>query len=537
MSSRFQPLEIPPGVVAKATKKQRSSNWSEVNLCRWTEGQLAPIGGQAQYTYSFASPCRAVHGWYGLDQTYHIAYLCEAHLYVDTGGTLTDITPTGGMIAPTPPSQGGYSDGVYNDITYSTPRTIGADVAIDRPTDCFCSLNNFGAILLAMTSPDGRLLAWDPKSAPGTKAAVVTPKAGSTVPHGRCFVVTPERFVIIFGSTQDGTTGDGGSFRRMAWCDQEDYTAWDYASQTSQAGFIDIEPASPIVTALATRSGVLFWTGKKAYLSRYLGLPYVYNYVELADNCTPWSPQSAVTTSSLALWMSQQGLFAFDGTSIGGVACPVRPWVDDDVDLLNVREYSHAVHVANFSEFWWFFPQQFANSQSNYPTRAIIYNYRDGWFGQARMSRTAGVTASYTSHTIMADKLVAFEHEQNFIYNHAELPWAETFDLNINSGATLTTVKQLLPDVEGAIDNVLYSLFYRNSRSVGAPEAQTDPQIVRPNGYVDFRVTGRDIRLRIDLAAPAGFIIDPVNNVQSDGSVRPVTVGQHLIDAVPRGDR
>ena len=49
MSTPFRPIEIPPGVVAMATKKMRSSNWAEVNLCRWVEGQLAPIGGQAQY--------------------------------------------------------------------------------------------------------------------------------------------------------------------------------------------------------------------------------------------------------------------------------------------------------------------------------------------------------------------------------------------------------------------------------------------------------------------------------------------------------
>ena len=56
------------------------------------------------------------------------------------------------------------------------------------------------------------------------------------------------------------------------------------------------------------------------------------------------------------------------------------------------------------------------------------------------------------------------------------LPFAETFDLNL--GPRLVTVKQLIPDVEavGAVDpalianaisNLRYSLFYRNSRSLG----------------------------------------------------------------------
>ena len=63
------------------------------------------------------------------------------------------------------------------------------------------------------------------------------------------------------------------------------------------------------------------------------------------------------------------------------------------------------------------------------------------------------------------------------------LPFAESFDLNLNAGATLTTVKQLIPDVEAidadrsqcdrqrAIANLRYSLFYRNSRSLGAARA------------------------------------------------------------------
>ena len=94
----------------------------------------------------------------------------------------------------------------------------------------------------------------------------------------------------------------------------------------SQAGFLDIEPAAPIICADASRTGVLIWTAKKMLrFSRFLGLPYIYNYVELSDACTPWSSQSMVTTSALTLWMSEQGVFSFDGTSVMPVACPIRP--------------------------------------------------------------------------------------------------------------------------------------------------------------------------------------------------------------------
>ena len=95
------------------------------------------------------------------------------------------------------------------------------------------------------------------------------------------------------------------------------------------------------------------------------------------------------------------------------------------------------------------------------------------------------------------------------------------------------TVKQLIPNVEAvdaidddaainAIANLRYSLFYRNSRTLGTKELQSIQRPVRDNGYVDFRVTGRDVRLRIDVAS---------------ATIQPFTLGAHLIDAVARGDR
>ena len=236
----------------------------------------------------------------------------------------------------------------------------------------------------------------------------------------------------------------------------------------------------------------------------------------------------------MTVWFSKQGMFAFDGTSIMPMNCMVRPWVDDDIDLLQVREQACMVHVGDFNEVWWFFPQNGLTKNS----RCIIYSYKEGWWSMGRMARTAGITSSYTAHTIMADDTVAYQHEVPYAYPvDVPLPWAETFDLNLNSGSKLTTVKQLIPDIEGAVQNILYSLYYRNSRSVSlddngnlipAPELQTTPQQVRSNGFVDFRITGRDVRLRIEIGALPG---------QPRPGVTPVTVGQHLIDSVARGDR
>ena len=566
---------------------------------RWVEGQMAPVGGQSQYKFTFASRCKRVHGWFDANQVYRIAYLCERHLYVDTGGTLVDVSPTTPLVSPTPVGTGGYGDGSYSvgmelattafaagvtaitmqqpnpgwvqptmdiyNVTqslhvgkvktftgtaltlaagaehaaaagdelmfdwYGGPRVVDAVVAQDKVPSAY-SLDNFGFILYAMTSADGRLLKWDP--AVGGPAAVQVADSGrGPVPSGRCFVVTNERFIMVFGAV-DATNGGGP--RRFAWCDQENPGAWDYVSVTSQAGYLDIEPASPIICASTTRNGVIFFTAKKAYNSIFSGMPYIYNYTEIGNNCTPWSPQSISNTSSMIVWMSKQGAYSFDGTSIVPANCFVRPWVDDDIDLLQVREQACMVHVGDFSEVWWFFPQDGQTKN----TRCIYFSYKEGWWGMGQMARTAGITSSYTAHTIMADDLVAFQHEVPYAYPaNVPLPWAETYDLNLNSGGLLTTVKQLIPDIGGAVQSILYSLFYRMSRTVMVDhngnvipvvEQQTPPQPVRPNGFVDFRVTGRDIRLRIEIGALPG---------QPRPEVRPVTVGQHLIDSVQRGDR
>jgi hypothetical protein len=606
MSTTFRPLEIPPGVVAKPTKQMKSSQWAEVNLMRWVEGQLSPVGGQSQYAYTFASRCKAVHGWYDLVGNFYIAYLCEQNLYVDSGGTLTDITPVGGMTPPSSASaSSNYSVGDYSAGYYSTNNPIPP---LSSLPDAW-SLDNFGAILLGMSSADGRLLQWDPASAlvnvyqdyvtaacpsgttvlPMTNPVPATVLAGMTVtdqsanatvgtvasisgdnviltsgsltailngdelvfstvdpanaqaipvtsgdtgtgyaPGGRLFVVTPERFVIIFATTGDGTVA-GGSMRRFAWCDQENFNSWNFSDVVSQAGFLDVEPASPIIAAKNTPQGTLFWTATTAYLIAFLGEPYIYNYTKMAVGCTPWSPQSIASATAVTLWMSQQGMFSWNGAWIQPVPCAVKPWVDDDIDVFNVREQACAVNNANFNEFWWFFPQN--GRLSN--TRCIIYNYKEQWWSQGQMSRSAGVTSSYTMPAVMADGLFAYEHELGNIYpNATQLPWAQTFDLNLNSGSRLTTVKQMIPDVGGDVNNLRYSLFYRMSRSVQADpngfpvlveELQTTPRTVNTtNGYVDFRTTGRDIRLKIELAGP---------------EVNFVTVGQHLVDSVNRGDR
>ena len=177
-------------------------------------------------------------------------------------------TYAGTTLTLTAPALVGATTGdVINFGAYNEPRAITLDPEAQDKLPSAYSLDNFGSILYAMTSNDGRLLMWDP--AVGGNAVVQPPASGrGPVPEGRCFVVTNERYIMIFGTANDGTVEDGKQ-NRFAWCDQENPGAWDYTNVTSQAGFLDIEPASPIVCAQTTRNGVIMFTAKKAYNSIY----------------------------------------------------------------------------------------------------------------------------------------------------------------------------------------------------------------------------------------------------------------------------
>ena len=197
---------------------------------------------------------------------------------------------------------------------------------------------------------------WDPAVG---GAAVVQPAATGRgpVPNGRCFVVTQERFLMIFGSVNDGTAG--GRRRRaeaFAWCDQENPAR-------------GIMPTSPRRRASSTSSrrarssarspraiGVIFWTAQEGLrFAAFLGCR---TSTITSSSPTARSLVAAVDGDDFVADAvdGEQGVFSYDGTSILPVNCMVRPWIDDEIDPVQVRELSFAMHLGEFNEWWWFYP-------------------------------------------------------------------------------------------------------------------------------------------------------------------------------------
>lgn len=505
----FVPLQFPPGVIKSSSNALVQGNWTDTNLVRWeTGGSLKPVGGWEQYSLpETASIIRAMHTWIDNSGIERTGVLCENHLYVLEGGVLTDVSPTTVPIEG-PPSDltvGGYGDDVYGDGTYGTARPTHQSLRLIGPA---WTIANWGEDLVAMSSYDGRLLRWQP-SAPLTLAAAV-PNAPVAC---RTFIVTPERHVVVFQS--NGTTN------RFDWCDQEDIENWT-VSPTTTAGFYEIQPFAPIVSAKVIKNGFVFFTTVGPYFSRYIGVPYIYSYDPVAGGSIPISQGALMEAGGRAYWIADDGVWSTDGLSVDPVPCTLHEWFRKTMNPIYVRYRMSGVNIGTYQEIWWFWPE----GEGTENTRYSCYNFVDKWWAHGRLTRTCGASATFSSYPTFADAHGMYKHESgNFYHGAPELPYAESGAINSKSGAIMTYVDQMVVDHGGDRSLVNYTFkgyLTRQEQFTGVPAITIGPKQVRTDGYLDARLTARDIVFRIEMAA--------------DG-VGPFTFGQPLINASPRGNR
>lgn len=487
------PIEIPPGVVSTPTKAKKSSNWREANLIRWNEGQMEPILPWEGIDYTApATKFRANHQWRGNDGRIWSAFMTEDDILVEDPdtGDLVSIDSVTDPIEPFSSSlvSGGYGDGPMGDDTYGDAR---ADVVLRYTYGPSFTLDNWGENLVYMSSADGRLYEWVP------------PTVGNPIPNGalvsgapaggRTFVVTPERHIIIFGVADVGGGTLGADPAGYAWCDKEDNTDWNVASTASQAGALRVEPAAPIVAAKKIDDGIVIFTTRFAYIIRYIGLPYIYSHDLLAGGGLPVSSASLARAGDKLCWPSASGWWIFNGSSIQPLPCGVWPWITDNMVLDYARLYACSIHLAKRSEIWFSFP----TDDSGLNKRTVIYNYREGWWSQGQFGRTSGFAEDAMIPPVMTNGTMAYQHESGVSYVGADAaPFVESFTIYAGAGSSMSIFKQMMPEFEGDIDDVHFSLAYKFDRTPDS-EVYTSDRDLQDSGFVDFMQSGRDFRLRV----------------------------------------
>lgn len=540
---------IPPGVVKGATAYDSRGRWWDASQVRWQNGVMEPIGGWQRATGSpLSGKPRGMYGW---RDNSDLAYACigtETKLYILSGGSYLDRTPAD--LEPFEVGSGGYGAADYGEETYGTARTNYSGILSRQP---FWSFANFGEDLLAVSTDDGRLLRWSPSSAAsnfkeqgyatissiarvsnvvtvttsaahgyasgyqvtirdcatasfnGTfqnitvtgattftfsqTAADASASTGNVTPatprNNKAVVVTPERHVLLIGA--------GGNPRRVAWSSREDASDWLYSSTSNTAGYLDIDSGSELLTGKTVTQGTLIFSDRQLYLMRFLGSPFIYSMEQVGD-VAAFNGTSIATFGGRAVWMTNDGFALFDG-QLQPLQSPVARYVFDDMDPLAGPARAFAAPNGKFPEIWFFYPSNGNRECDKY----VIWNYQENWWSIGSLSRSAMLPAGTFKLPYMASvDGTIYEHENGWTdsgLTRVGQIYCESGVLNLDDSDRELAIMQAIP-ASGNGTQALQAQFY-SRQTTGGTERSYGPYNARSDGYMDTRVRGRDIRIRI----------------------------------------
>jgi hypothetical protein len=162
----------------------------------------------------------------------------------------------------------------------------------------------------------------------------------------------------------------------------------------------------------------------------------------------------------------------------------------------------------NRSELWWSFVGN--EDEANANSRIAVFDYRSKWWSMGRVGRSCGYTYGSDPYPICSDGTKVYKHGMVYNYPGAEMPWIETFVMNLNSGDTFVTLNEMQPEIIGDRDILEFSLFKQYDRTRQNTEKQTPARSVFADGRVQFRETAKDFRMRIQVVGPGFWSVGPM---------------------------
>lgn len=372
------------------------------------------------------------------------------------------------------------------------------------------SFASYGSDLLGLCSSDGRLLHLTP-----TTGVVPKMDVPSNAPTGNyAMAVTAERSVMLMGA--------GGNPRRVAWSDFENYNGWTFNVSTGQAGYIDLEASSPIITGVRVKEGILVLTQHECFLVRYVGAPYFYG-VEKLGSTTFSAPCAIASGGSYTVWFGEEGFWVYSGGAIRLLDCPMFGDIKQNYDPLYGNYRAHMHENGAFPEFWFDYPD--INSTTGEPNQYVIWNYSDNiWIrGQRNVTASIGaITANYPVAAKIDNNI--YQMEDGWTddgTSRVGQVWAETSVLDFGQGDSYVELNQALVASDPDSDVSNYQIRFYSRYAPNQNEVSFGPYAPRSDGYTDTRVSGRDIRLRVEATNDAYWSLGQIRfDVQKNGGRR-----------------
>lgn len=466
------PLQIPKGVYRNGTEYMSQGRWRDVNLVRWHEDALRPVGGwQQRGSVDLAGTVRGMISWEDNSGNRYVAFGMHDSLVAMTATNTTyDITPTSFTTGRVDAAIfTGFGGGFYGYETYGTPRSDTG--VVQRATTW--ALDNWGEYLLGCSSDDGKIVEWQLNGA--TPAAALT----NAPVDNTSMMVTEERFVFALGA--------GGNPRKVQWCDREDNTVWTPAA-TNEAGDIELQTNGAILAGLRTRGQALILTDQDAHTATYSGPPFVYGFERVGTSCGLIAPLAAASVDAGAIWMGRRSFFLYSGGQVQEIPCDVGDYVFSDMNT-DQRSKIAAVPNSQWNEIWWFYP----SSGSTECDRYVAYDYVENIWMTGELDRTAGVDRGVFREPMwISSGGELYEHEIGYTYGSAT-PYAETGPISIGAGDNVMRVTSLIPDekTQGDVSAKFKTRFYPNA-------AETEHGPFSMSNPTDVRFTGRQVRMRVE---------------------------------------
>jgi hypothetical protein len=482
------PLKPPPGAWRNGTRYEAKGRWFDVNLVRWLNGRLRPIGGWQRFSSEpTAGAVRGGFAWRDNDQFRWLALGSADKLYAHDGSALNDISPVD--LAPGRDNglYGlGWGTGSFGLEAYGTERTQGGGVVLDATT---WSLDAFGELLLACSTADGRIVEWAPGGASPAVPVTNAPTLNSAV------FVTEERHVVALGAN--------GNPRRVSWSSQENRNLWA-AAATNTAGGLDVVTPGKLLRGVRYRGESLLFTDTDLHLMRYVGPPFIYGIEKVGSANGLIGPNAVLSLGDRVVWMGENSFWLYDGV-VRQVPSEVAEYVFRDINVLQGAKVA-AGHNGEFGEVWWFYPS--ANSVEN--NRYVIWNYQENWWSFGQMARTVWVDKDVWPYAVAADPQGnLYQHEQGWTdsgQTRVGQVYAESGALALGNGERFMEVRQLIPDGCPNVPSCTQATFKLRRTPMDAVYRTAGPYTFgQTAGYTPARFAGRQVEMRIEATQDAPF--------------------------------
>jgi len=496
-----------PGAWRNGSRYEASGRWFDVNLVRWTNGRLSPVGGWQKFTTTpIVGAPRGLHGWRANNHSRWLAAGSATQLFTHDNTNIKDITPAGFSAGRDNSVFGlGWGAAAYGTAAYGTARTTSG-IVLEAAT---WSFDNFGEVLVACSSGDGRIYEWLP-SQYGMTGDAGKAKAITNAPVGVAYAfVTEERHIVALGID--------GNPRRVSWCSREDRNTWA-SGPLNSAGNRDVESPGKLISAVKWRGGHLLFTDADVHTMQYVNSPLFYGFEPIGVTSLVGPKAATGFGGGRVAWMATNGFWHYDGV-LRQIPCDVQDYIFDDINILQGAKIC-AGHNSSFSEVWWFYPSK--NSVEN--DRYVIWNYQDNWWSFGTMARTAWIDKGVWQHAVAgAPTGHLYQHEDGWTdsgVTRVGQVYAESGTIEIGRGERFTEVRQLIPDDCEDADCVQVSFKLReNPRS--EPFATAGPYtFTQANGYTDARFAARQVEMKVEATKDADFHLGTLRGDVVAGSGR-----------------